>query len=72
MKGISGIGGADTDVRVGQPHGACGWVGLVLPGSPTASTESIHFSGRGKLSGIIPSSCKHVLLINRVVSSLAM
>ena len=58
------MGGAGAGIRVGQPHGAVDRDGVELPGSPTASTELWIFSGRRMLSLIIPSYCKHILLMN--------
>ena len=62
MTGKSGMGGSGADVCVGQPHGAVDGKSVLLPASPMASTVSNTFSWRGKLSLMMPSSCKQTLL----------
>ena len=72
MTGKSGMGGSGADVCVGQPHGAVDGNSVLLPASPMASTVSNTFSWRGKLSLMMPSSCKQTLLMDKVDNSLTM
>ena len=74
MTGKSGMGGSGADVCVGQPHGAVDGKSVLLPASPMASTVSNTFSWRGKLSLMMPSSCKQTLLLlmDQVDNSLTM
>ena len=72
VAGKFSTGGSGAVVRDGHPHGAADGGGGLLPVVLSASTVSPSCSGRGKLSLIMRSSCRHDLLMNRADNSLTM
>ena len=72
VSGKSGTGGSGAKVRTGHPHGAGVDGDKLVTGVEMVSTASPSCTGRGKLSLMIRSSWRQVLLMNSADSSLTM